>query len=264
VREVVVVYDPAAMDAALLTDKVAVVIDVLRATSSMLTALAAGASRIVPVAEVDDARILKAHAPAGSVVLGGERGGRQIDGFDIGNTPQEFTADRVRGKTVVMTTTNGTRAILMAMPAREVVIAALVNATATACHLADRTQGDVVLVGSGTEGRVSYEDALGAGAIVERLLHAAPQEPWHLTDSALMASDLWHAAKGDIPAALRRSRGGRNVAQLGLDAAFESCGALDAIDLVARVGRRPAKPGRTGLEIVAVREQPIHYWPRDK
>jgi len=190
--------------------------------------------------------------PAGSVVLGGERGGRQIDGFDIGNTPQEFTADRVRGKTVVMTTTNGTRAILMAMPAREVTIAALVNVAAAARHLAQRATGDVVLVTSGTERRVSYEDALCAGAIVERLADVAPRDTWHLTDSALMALDLWRAAKSDIPAALRRGRGGRNVARLGLGDAFESCGAVDAIDLVARVQRRTAAPAGAELEIVAV------------
>jgi len=253
VREVFVVYEPEAMTAEFLADKTAAVLDVLRATSSMLTALAAGASRIVPVAEVDEARALKARMPAGSVVLGGERGGLQIDGFDVGNTPQEFTADLVRGKTVVMTTTNGTRALLMALPAREVCIAALVNVAATARHLAERTRGDVVLVTSGTERRVSYEDAFCAGAIVERLASAAPQETWHLTDSALMALDLWRAAKGDVQAALRRGRGGRNVARLGLGAAFDSCGALDSIDLAARVNRRPAEPAGTGLEIIAVR-----------
>ena len=244
-REVFVVYEPEVLTAEILSDKTAVVIDVLRATSSMLTALAAGASRIVPVAEVDEARALKAQLHTGSVVLGGERDGLQIDGFDVGNTPQEFTADRVRGKTVVMTTTNGTRAILLAMPAREVYIAALVNVAATARHLAEHTRGDVVLVTSGTQRRISYEDALCAGAIVERLVDVAPQDTWHLTDSALMATDLWRIAKDDIAAALRRGRGGRNVARLGLGAAFGPCGALDSLPIVARAGGKP-------LEIVAV------------
>lgn len=245
-RELYVVFDPEMLSQGFLAAKTAVVIDVLRATSCMLTALANGAARVKPVGEVDEARRLAAELPSGSAVLGGERDGLQIDGFDLGNTPQEFRPEIVRGRTVVLTTTNGTRAILMALPAERVYVAALVNVAATARMLAKLGRGDVVLVGSGTQRRVSWEDTFCAGAIVERLAANSPEGAWHLTDSALIALETWRAAKGNIDAALRRGRGGWNVIRVGVDAAFATCGAVDALDLVGRVHKEP-------LEIVAER-----------
>ena len=243
-RELYVVFDPEMLNESFLAGRTAVVIDVLRATSCMLTALANGAARVQPVGEVDQARRLAASWPPGSAILGGERDGLQIDGFDLGNTPQEFTPERVRGRTVIMTTSNGTRAVLMALPAERVYIAALVNVAAITRTLIGLGRGDAVLVGSGTQRRVSWEDTFCAGAIVERLLADSPEGTWHLTDSALIALETWRAAKGDLDAALRRGRGGWNVVRVGVDAAFATCGAVDSLDLVGRVHKDP-------LEIVA-------------
>lgn len=237
-REVFVVYETDALDDAFLAEKSAVVIDVLRATSSMIAALDSGAHRIIPTLEVEEARALKRSLPEGSVILGGERGGLMIDGFDVGNTPQEFSADRVAGRTVVMTTTNGTRAILMSLGAEKVYIAALINAAATARVLCEG-EGDVVLVGSGTERRVSWEDSLCAGAIIERMLTGSGHGAFHLTDSALIASEIWKSWKHDPVTALHRGRGGRNVIHNGVSEAFETCGAVDSVDLVARVHKAP-------------------------
>jgi len=239
VREIFVVFEPEWLTADFLADKTAVVMDVLRATSSMLAALANGATRVVPTMEVSEARELKATLPAGTVVLGGERGGLQIDGFDVGNTPQEFAPAVVGGKTVVMTTTNGTRAILMSLGAPQVYVAAINNVGATARALAERCRGDVVLVASGTERRISWEDSFCAGAIVERLAAEQRGGPWQLTDSAMIAQEIWQVAKRDIPAALRRGRGGRNVMKFNFDAAFAVCGALDCYDFAARVHHDP-------------------------
>lgn len=236
-RELFVVYDPEVLTGEFLSDRTAVVIDVLRATSSTVQALASGAERVVPVATVEEARQLKERSPAGSVVLGGERGGMQIEGFDLGNSPQEFTAEAVRGKTVVMTTTNGTRAILMAAAAERLYVAALTNVEATARALADRREGDIVLVTSGTERRISWEDALCAGALVERL--ADDGGDFHPTDSALIALEVWKAWKADLDTALRRGRGGRNVAGLGLQEAFSACAAVDSAPIVAQVHTDP-------------------------
>jgi len=216
-----------------------VVIDVLRATSSVLAALAHGAVRVIPTLEVAEARAIKGRLAKGTVVLGGERGGLQIEGFDAGNAPQEFTAEIVRGKTVVMTTTNGTRAILLGLPAARLYVAALNNVGATARALAERCLGDVVLASSGTEGLVSWEDSFCAGAIVEHLVGGGKRRGWSLTDTALMAVELWHAAKGDVQAALRRGRGGRNVMKHHLDDAFAVCGAVDVYDFAARVQKDP-------------------------
>lgn len=238
---------PNPLTAEFLADKMAVVIDVLRATSSILAALANGATRVIPTLEVSEALALRARlSRRGGIVLGGERGGLQIEGFDLGNTPQEFTAEVVRGKTVIMTTTNGTRAILAALPAARLYVAALNNVSATA-RAAEQCLGDLVLVAAGTEGLVSWEDSFCAGAIVERLTadaraaHSSSGQArnWRLSDSAAVALELWRAAKGDLHSALRRGRGGRNVTKHHLDAAFDSCGALDSIDFAARVHKEP-------------------------
>jgi 2-phosphosulfolactate phosphatase len=237
VRELYVVFEVEALTGEFLAGKTAVVFDVLRATSSMIQALASGAARVVPTMEVAEALALRDSRPRGTVVLGGERGGLQIPGFDVGNTPQEFSPEVVGGKTVVMTTTNGTRAILMTLPAERLYVAALVNAAATARALAALGSGDIVLVGAGTERRVSWEDTLGAGAVVERLVGGAGE--YSLTDSAMIALEIWRLAKGDVQTALRRGRGGRNVMKFQLDAAFATCGAVDSIDFAARVKKEP-------------------------
>lgn len=237
-REVFVVYETDSLSDAFLAEKSAVVIDVLRATSSMIAALDNGAHRIIPTIEVEEARALKRSLPEGSVVLGGERGGLMIDGFDLGNTPQEFSAEKVAGRTVVMTTTNGTRAILMALGAEKVYIAALTNAAAMARVLTEG-EGDVVLVGSGTERRISWEDSLCAGAIIQRLMNGPGGGGFHLTDSALIAAEIWESRQHDPVGALRLGRGGRNVVRNGVDESFESCGAVDTINLIARVNKTP-------------------------
>ena len=236
-REIFVVFDPELLSGEFLADRTAVVIDVLRATSSMIQALASGARRVMPVATIEQARQEKSTSPAGSVVLGGERGGVQIEGFDLGNSPQEFSPQAVAGKTVVMTTTNGTRAILMAATAERLYVAALTNVGATARVLADQGEGDIVLVTSGTERRVSWEDTLAAGAIAERLADGGGD--FHLTDSALIALEVWKAGRGNLEAAIRCGRGGRNIARLGLGEAFPLCAALDSVVLVARVNTDP-------------------------
>src|SRR4051794_89600 len=109
----------------------AVVIDVLRATTVMVQALAAGCDAVIPCGEVDEAREVAAGLPAGKAILAGERQGLPIEGFDLGNSPGDFTLDNCRGKTLVMTTTNGTRAILASLEADRVLVAAFSNLLAT-------------------------------------------------------------------------------------------------------------------------------------
>ena len=145
----------------------AVVIDVLRATTTIVHALDAGADEIIPCLEVADALALAGRFPADEVVLGGERHGLPIEGFQLGNSPDEYTPDRVGGKTVVLTTTNGTRAMIHARQADEVLIAAFVNASAVVRRLFDREH--VHILCAGTDGKISEDDVLLAGLLVERL-----------------------------------------------------------------------------------------------
>jgi 2-phosphosulfolactate phosphatase len=150
------------------TGGIAVVIDVLRASTTIITALAHGAARVRPVLTIEEAR---AEAAAAGMMLGGERGGRRIDGFDFGNSPLEYGRSRVDGRSIVITTTNGTAALHACAGAAEVLIGAIVNrsAVAAAAHaLAIKHGGcDVHLVCAGTDGAVTEEDLLAAGAILD-------------------------------------------------------------------------------------------------
>ena len=197
-----------------LVGKIAVVIDVLRATTTIVEALAAGAKEIIPCLEVSAAK-RKAKQCKGKKVLGGERGGIKIDGFDLGNSPAEYTRKAVKGKTVFFTTTNGTRAMQVCTHAQRVFLAAFTNYSALCERLAD-AQG-FELVCAGTEGHVSREDVLLAGAIVSRLgtlrnLNAV------LSDSACIAVDSWlrwRDSQIPLETTLFDSHGGANLLQIG-------------------------------------------------
>lgn len=168
-----------------LRGKIAVVIDILRATTTIVEALSNGAQCVVPIASVDGARLL-AHDRDGSILCG-ERGGVKPDGFRLGNSPLEYGRDVVGGVECVLTTTNGTRALHMATAADEVIVGSITNVDAV-CDWIRNDERDVVLVCSGTDGRVSFEDCLGAGLIVDRLGYSA-------TDNAAM---MWHAMEGAV------------------------------------------------------------------
>ena len=144
-------------------NKTVVVIDVLRATSVMITALRNGASEVIPVLSPDEAFSLK-NQLGHMAVLGGERHAEPIDGFDFGNSPLSYTEDVIKGKTLVMTTTNGTLAIKNAVAAEELLVASFLNDMAVAKYLSDKKE--VVLVCSGNNGVYTLEDALCAGRII--------------------------------------------------------------------------------------------------
>jgi 2-phosphosulfolactate phosphatase len=242
---------------------VAVVVDVLRATTVMAHALASGCEAVIPCLEIDDARRVASELPAGTAILGGERGGLPIEGFDLGNSPASYTPEACRGKTLVMTTTNGTRAILASLEAERVYVAAFANLGATAeevavqCLKADHGK-DVHIVCSGTEGHVSLEDSLLAGALISRaggLSHEVLEEGSgeHAAlgnDSAYLALSQWFAAerrlapRGLAPL-LSLGRGGQNVRRIGLDADIADAARIDVLRLVAELSRDP-------LRIVAV------------
>lgn len=147
----------------------ALVVDVLRASTTIITALANGAVAVVPVADPDEAR----RRAGPRVVVAGERGGETVEGFDAGNSPVDFAQRPIEGRTIVFTTSNGTRALIGARPAAAIGIAALTNASAAAQWAAMRG-GDVTVVCAGDRGRTSLEDTVCAGLIVERLRALVP------------------------------------------------------------------------------------------
>jgi len=210
----------------------AVVIDVLRATTTITHALASGAKCVIPCLTIDDARD-QADQIAGSL-LGGEREGKKIIGFDLGNSPGEYTPEMVAGKTILFTTTNGTKAMQTCRQAEQILVAAFVNLSAVCSLLSDCQK--VVLVCAGTGGEITREDVLLAGAIVD-LLANTPGAEIQLNDQALIAADAWQQAKTGLTATslvskLRTSQGGRNVLEIGLEHDIQVAATLDKFDIV--------------------------------
>jgi 2-phosphosulfolactate phosphatase len=247
-RRIDVFLLPALVESDELTGKTAVVIDVLRATTTIVHALAAGASQVVPCLEVEDARRVAADT-LGQVVLGGERGGLPIPGFDLGNSPADYTPARVGGKTVVFTTTNGTRAMQHCRSARRVLIGGFVNFSAICRDLVD--DSNVALVCAGTDGHVTREDTLFAGAVVHELASSVPPLPlgegrgegagtskFCLNDQAEIAADAWRACASHLTghnllgSALRASRGGRNLIETGQENDIDLAAQIDRFDIV--------------------------------
>ena len=212
---------------------VAVVIDVLRASTSIIHALAAGCRAIIPCGEVSQARALAETADHDPPLLAGERGGRQIDGFDLDNSPASFTTSTVAGRSIVLTTTNGTRALLACRAARMTLIGSFCNASAvirTLCHRAD----PVHLVCAGTDGEVTAEDSLCAGALAAGLRDVTETNPT-FNDAAVRAVEQFESCRDDpglLLTALRESPGGQNLRRLGFDSDIRLAAERDRFDLV--------------------------------
>jgi 2-phosphosulfolactate phosphatase len=228
----------------------AVVVDVLRASSTIVAALGHGASYVVARAEVDDAFAAREELErrGEGPVLGGERGGRKVPGFDLGNSPLEYGAERVAGKPIVLCTSNGTAALERCREAPRVFAGAFLNAAATAAAVA-RGAEPVVLCCAGKEGAPSLEDACCAGLIASRLLEAYAFEADDATAIALLC---WKKHAGNVGRMLANCNHGRYLAALGFERDLEFCGQVDAFDGAAAqteggklVGVAPPQPKGT-------------------
>ncbi len=215
-----------------------VVFDVFRATSTIVTALAQGAAEVIPVAEITEA--LAIHAQTPDVLLAGERDGLRIRAnltgiidFDLGNSPREFTPAVVGGKRIVLSTTNGSRALRACAHARTVLAASFLNLKATADSLRAHPAKQVLLVCSGTGEEPAYEDVLGAGALASALW---PDSDRLVADSAAVARQIYERHHDDLSSAVKLSRNGRRL--LGMPELREDvawCLQRDVYSLVARM-----------------------------
>lgn len=212
-----------------IADRVVVVIDVLRATSTIVQALSAGARAIYPVASIEEALRLANTFGREEVLLCGERKCLPIDGFDLGNSPREFIPARVGGKTLVMSTTNGTAALSLVAGAARVYIASLLNLGAVVEALAAAGEDPVVLC-SGRERHFSLEDATTAGLLARRLIEAREAE-WQLNDGARAALSLAERF-GASEEVFRTTVGGRAIIDAGLADDISFCARVDALDVL--------------------------------
>jgi 2-phosphosulfolactate phosphatase len=222
-----------------LVGQTAIVIDVLRATTAIVRALAAGCREVRPCLEIDEAVTLASTFPPGQALLAGERTGLPIDGFDLGNSPGDYTEERVAGRTLVMTTTNGTRAIRASLPASSLFVSSFDNLSATAAAALAAPAKSIHLVASGTDGRISFEDALLAGAMLARL-GLLPAN-----DEALLVAGLWATADRQLQggttleALLLHGRGGYRVREIGLAPDVAAAARLDTLPTVVELLRQP-------------------------
>ncbi|MEY2466021.1 MAG: 2-phosphosulfolactate phosphatase [Verrucomicrobiota bacterium] len=218
--------DFAALQRRNLDNSVCVVFDIFRATTSMITALANGVDAIIPVSEISEALAARKQNPQS--LLAGERDGLRIRAaltggtdFDLGNSPREFTEEKVAGKTIVTTTTNGTRALRACAHAKQVLIGSFLNLQTTADLILKNAPEELLLVCSGTYEETAYEDVLGAGAMCDLIWKTYADK--EISDSARMAREIYLAAKSDLLASAGQSRNGRrllNIPELRDDVAF--------------------------------------------
>ena len=206
-----------------LRGQVAVIVDVLRATSTIATALAAGVTEVYPVATLDECAALgRTHG----CLTAAERDGVAAAGFDMGNSPFELLHEDypVRGRALAISTTNGTRALLGSLAAEAIVCGAFINLAAVADYCAAR-QLDVLVVAAGWKGQFCLEDTLLAGALAERLLpHGLDLSH---SDAALAAQQLWQNAKNDLPGYLLQSAAVRRLRALEANDDYLFCTKID-------------------------------------
>ncbi|HEV8022107.1 MAG TPA: 2-phosphosulfolactate phosphatase [Candidatus Lustribacter sp.] len=208
------------------------VIDVLRATSSIVTALDNGAAGVVPVREPEEAIVLMRRLGRERALLCGERESRLIPGFDLDNSPASYARERIEGKTLVLTTTNGTRALVEAARGNATVYcAALLNRAAIAERL-EASEGEVRLLCAGSHGTPSLEDLLCAGAIADALLHH--HKKLALTDAARAAATLYAAGAKRLTTAIAGGTHAQDLVAAGFAADVAACARIDVSRCVPR------------------------------
>jgi 2-phosphosulfolactate phosphatase len=207
-----------------------VVLDVLRASTTIVEALAAGARTLFPVATIEEAIGLAKTLGRDEVLLAGERKALPIEGFDLGNSPREFTPERVGGKIVVMSTTNGTLAITAASGSERVVVGSWLNFQAVVDELA-RSGAEPVLLCAGRDRSFGLEDAVCAGQMAAALLRALPEVEWEMNDGARAALAL--AEEFPDPAQLFPvTAAGRAIIDAGLGEDLDYCARTDLRDVL--------------------------------
>lgn len=202
-----------------------VVIDILRATSAICAAFAAGAEKIIPVGTVEEARKVK---DAG-FILAAERDGIVLDFADFGNSPFNFTPERVKGKTIAYSTTNGTQAIQMANGSKNIIVGAFTNLSEVVNFL-QKDNSDIILFCSGWKGRFNLEDSLFAGAVAELLLTSGDFTT--ICDSTNAALDLWKVAKPNLRNYIEKAAHRQRLRKMILDDVIDYCITIDSVKVL--------------------------------
>jgi len=211
----------------------AVVIDVLRATTTIAFALHNGAESVQVFDDLDDLRQVAEKWPESSRLMLGERGGKRVEGFDLGNSPLAVVPEKVRGKRLFMSTTNGTKSLQRVREVRDLYTMALPNRKAVVDQLLKKCFSEVWIVGSGWEGTYSLEDSLAAGALIDLVKNNLGEKVDITNDELSSALALWEKWEGDLEGCLRESTHGQRLMRIGNhDGDLSCCASLDELMVV--------------------------------
>jgi len=219
-KDLSVCLSPALINLFKVEDYIVVIIDIFRATSSICYGIENGAEAIIPVSLVEECAAFKYNGT--NYLLAAERDGKVVEGFDFGNSPFSYTKDKVEGKTIVLTTTNGTHALHLSRKAKKVVIGSFLNLTSLCNWLKTHNQ-PVLLVCAGWKNNFNLEDTLFAGVVVDQLKDA----DFKLDDAAMAANDLFEIGKNDINQYLKKTSHGERLKKLGIEKDIEFCLQVD-------------------------------------
>jgi 2-phosphosulfolactate phosphatase len=236
---------PQQVDELALREKTVVMIDVLRSSTTIATALAHGARQVIPATSVESAVKISGNLFGDVFLLGGERNGRMIPGFTLGNSPLEYTEERIRGKSIIFSSSNGTQALARARHARTLLVCGFVNVSAVAAAL-QHIGGDVTILCAGNDGLIALEDAVCAGMLTHRVAGWSADTPG-LPDGAAVALSLYRAYGKSPLKMLQGSEHGRRLLDLGFGDDLRVCAAVDSHSVVPSyeggvLKTRPAPP----------------------
>ncbi|MFH1313562.1 MAG: 2-phosphosulfolactate phosphatase [Candidatus Eisenbacteria bacterium] len=238
-------FTPGEIDESTVKGRTVALIDVLRACTTAVYAMSGGCERIIPVATVEAATNLAASLDKKVTLLGGEREGKRIDGFDLGNSPLEYTSDVVNKKTIILATTNGTRTISMSQGAKEILIASFVNMRAVVDYASGLDEDLLTVICAGQDDRFALEDAVCAGMLIDRL---CKDNDVDLSDGAHAARLLYRQNEQAIPSLLKDCEHGRYLESLGFGEDLEACARVDSLRVlpIVKEGRinRAKRPRR--------------------
>jgi 2-phosphosulfolactate phosphatase len=224
-RKIEVCFSPALFHAFRNPEAIAVIIDILRATSAIVTAFHNGVEKIIPVGTLEEARAYKEKG----YMVAAERDGLVRDFADFGNSPFNFTRERVEGNQIVYSTTNGTQAIHVAGGCHQVLIGAYLNFTAL-CDWLDSQHRDVILLCAGWKNKFNLEDTLFAGAICTRLMETGNYTT--ICDSTLASMELWDKASGDLMSYVRKVAQHERLRRNRLHDVIEYCHSFDVTEVI--------------------------------
>jgi 2-phosphosulfolactate phosphatase len=215
-KKLEVCLSPALLSLYSVEEYIVVIVDIFRATSSICYGIENGAEAIIPVAEVDEC--LAYRDKQTGYLLAAERNGEVVAGFDFGNSPFSYTKEKVSGKTVVLTTTNGTQALHLSRSAKKVVIGSFLNLSSL-CNWLKTQNENILLVCAGWKNNFNLEDTLFSGAVVEQLKSGN----YKTDDPAIAANDLYQLGKNDLNAYLAKTSHSERLKKLGIEADIAFC-----------------------------------------